>query len=106
MVVGRLMRVTNVRAVIAVGVLITAYSLWQMTGWTAQVAPSVLIEVTMVQGFGMGFVFLPLQVVAFATLPPQYRADGVVGLNGNDVSLDTERVNAAANAEAALQRNR
>ncbi|HYP63692.1 MAG TPA: flagellar basal body rod protein FlgB [Acidocella sp.] len=32
---------------------------------------------------------------------PQYRTDGVVGLNGNDVSLDTERVNAAANAEAA-----
>jgi flagellar basal-body rod protein FlgB len=31
---------------------------------------------------------------------PQYRTDGVVGLNGNDVSLDTERVDAAANAEA------
>lgn len=31
---------------------------------------------------------------------PLYRADGVVGLNGNDVSLDTERVNAAANGEA------
>jgi flagellar basal-body rod protein FlgB len=30
---------------------------------------------------------------------PQYRTDGVVGLNGNDVSLDTERVNAAANGE-------
>lgn len=32
---------------------------------------------------------------------PQFRADGVVALNGNDVSLDTERVNAAANAEAS-----
>ncbi|WP_297494958.1 flagellar basal body rod protein FlgB [Acidocella sp.] len=31
---------------------------------------------------------------------PLYRSDGVVGLNGNDVSLDTERVNAAANGEA------
>jgi len=31
---------------------------------------------------------------------PQYRTDGVVALNGNDVSLDTERVNAAANGEA------
>jgi flagellar basal-body rod protein FlgB len=31
---------------------------------------------------------------------PQYRSDGVVGLNGNDVSLDTERVDAAANGEA------
>ncbi len=31
---------------------------------------------------------------------PQYRTDGVVGLNGNDVSLDAERVNAVANGEA------
>lgn len=31
---------------------------------------------------------------------PQYRTDGIVALNGNDVSLDTERVNAAANGEA------
>jgi len=30
----------------------------------------------------------------------QYRTDGVVALNGNDVSLDTERVDAAANGEA------
>lgn len=35
-----------------------------------------------------------------ADAPAQYRTDGVVGLNGNDVSLDTERVNAAANGEA------
>jgi flagellar basal-body rod protein FlgB len=31
---------------------------------------------------------------------PQYRRDGVVGLNGNDVSLDNERIEAAANGEA------
>lgn len=35
-----------------------------------------------------------------ASTAPQYRTDGVVGLNGNDVSLDTERVEAAANGEA------
>ena len=30
---------------------------------------------------------------------PQYRQDGVVGLNGNDVSLDSERVEAAQNGQ-------
>lgn len=30
----------------------------------------------------------------------QYRADATVGLNGNDVDLDSERVEAAANGEA------
>jgi flagellar basal-body rod protein FlgB len=33
---------------------------------------------------------------------PQYRADATVALNGNDVSLDTERVEAAANGESML----
>ena len=30
----------------------------------------------------------------------EYRADATVGLNGNDVALDSERVEAAANGEA------
>ncbi len=30
---------------------------------------------------------------------PQYRQDGIVGLNGNDVSLDSERVEAAQNGQ-------
>lgn len=33
---------------------------------------------------------------------PLYRADGTVGLNGNDVSLDAERVEAAANGEQMM----
>jgi flagellar basal-body rod protein FlgB len=33
---------------------------------------------------------------------PLYRADATVGLNGNDVSLDQERVEAAQNGEALL----
>jgi flagellar basal-body rod protein FlgB len=33
---------------------------------------------------------------------PEYRADATVGLNGNDVSLDAERVESAANGEALV----
>ena len=39
---------------------------------------------------------------AGASAAPLYRADGTMGLNGNDVSLDTERVEAAANGEQML----
>src|SRR5690606_13111677 len=35
-----------------------------------------LAETTFIQGMGLGFIFIPLQVVAFATLAPQFRADG------------------------------
>ena len=37
-----------------------------------------------------------------ASAAPLYRADGTVGLNGNDVSLDAERVEAAANGEQMM----
>lgn len=34
-----------------------------------------------------------------AQATPEYRADATVGLDGNDVSLDAERVEASQNAE-------
>ena len=37
-----------------------------------------------------------------ATPSAEYRADATVGLNGNDVSLDAERVESAANGEALV----
>lgn len=43
---------------------------------------------------------LASQLGAVGGTSPEYRTDGVVGLNGNDVSLDTERVDASANGEA------
>ncbi len=36
---------------------------------------------------------------AAAPADPQYRANATVGLDGNDVSLDAERIEAAANGE-------
>ena len=35
-----------------------------------------LHRVTFVQGLGMGLVFVPMNLVAFATLAPQFRTDG------------------------------
>jgi DHA2 family multidrug resistance protein len=35
-----------------------------------------LIIAIVMQGFGLGFVFIPLQVIAFATLAPGLRTDG------------------------------
>jgi|GEM_PF-6722117 len=36
-----------------------------------------LVWTGMLQGFGLGFVFVPLSTIAYATLPAQYRAEGV-----------------------------
>ncbi len=73
---GRLADRVDPRAVMLAGVAIMAWSLHDMTGWTPEVDQWHLMLVTAVQGFGLGFIFIPLQVVAFATLPPTLRTDG------------------------------
>jgi DHA2 family multidrug resistance protein len=35
-----------------------------------------IVITIVVQGVGLGLIFIPLQVLAFATLPAQYRTDG------------------------------
>jgi MFS transporter, DHA2 family, multidrug resistance protein len=47
-----------------------------MTSWTPDVAQWRIMVTIVVQGAGLGFLFIPLQVLAFATLPGQYRTDG------------------------------
>jgi DHA2 family multidrug resistance protein len=46
-----------------------------MTTWTPDMPASLITTTLVIQGFCMGFVFNPMTVVAFATLPPQFRAD-------------------------------
>jgi DHA2 family multidrug resistance protein len=58
-----------------VGVLLIAGALWDMARWTPDVDLWRLSIVTMIQGAGISFVFIPLQVVGFATLDPALRTD-------------------------------
>ena len=73
---GRLSSRMDPRVLMAGGILALAWSMWEMTGWTPDVSQWTIVMTIMVQGAGLGFVFLPLQVLAFATLPSQYRTDG------------------------------
>jgi hypothetical protein len=60
----------------AVGILLLVWSIWEMTGWTPDISQTTLVLTILVQGFGLGFLFIPLQVIAFATLPVMLRTDG------------------------------
>jgi MFS transporter, DHA2 family, multidrug resistance protein len=73
---GRLASRMDPRFLMAGGVLALAWSMWEMSGWTPDISQGRIVFVIILQGAGLGFVFLPLQVLAFATLPPQYRTDG------------------------------
>jgi len=76
MISGRLAARVDPRLLMALGVLMLLWSLYAATGWTPDIGAKQLILTLMVQGAALGFVFIPLQVVAFATLPPAMRTDG------------------------------
>jgi MFS transporter, DHA2 family, multidrug resistance protein len=79
---GLLMRRgVDARPVVASGFLICAVSLWQMAHWSLAVDETHVIISGLLQGLGMGLVFIPLQVSAFATLRPALRTDGSSLLN-------------------------
>ncbi|HUC18496.1 MAG TPA: DHA2 family efflux MFS transporter permease subunit [Acetobacteraceae bacterium] len=81
MVSGRLSDRMDPRILMVVGVVLLEYSLWLMLGWTPDVAPRAVAWAIVLQGAGLGFVFTPLQVMAFATLPLVFRTDGTALLS-------------------------
>ncbi len=64
------------RAIIFCGFLLTAGSMWYMTRWSLNMDWHPIVYTGLLQGFGMGFVFIPLNGVAFSTLPMRLRTDG------------------------------
>ncbi len=76
MIVGRLINRVDPRWLIVAGLAFTAVSLGQMSGFTADVSISAIVVSGVLQGIGLGFIFVPLSTIAFATLPPQLRTQG------------------------------
>ncbi|MCA0911178.1 DHA2 family efflux MFS transporter permease subunit [Qipengyuania gaetbuli] len=66
----------DARPVVAAGFAICAFSLWQMSHWSLGVDRFHIVSSGLIQGLGMGLVFIPLNVSAFATLAPRLRTDG------------------------------
>lgn len=71
----------DARPIVASGFLICALSLWLMAHWSLSVDEFHVIVTGLLQGLGMGLVFIPLQVSAFATLPARLRTEGSSLLN-------------------------
>src|SRR6201991_396898 len=76
MLVGRMMKTIEARTLIISGLSLMAGSLFFMTGWTDQTGVPEIIVLSILQGFGLGLVFVPLSTVAFLTLPNHLRTDG------------------------------
>ena len=81
MVVGRLTGKVDARMIMAVGLSLTAFSLWQMTHFDLLMGERPIIISGILQGFGIGLSYVPLSTLAFGTLPASLRNEGTAFFN-------------------------
>jgi DHA2 family multidrug resistance protein len=74
--VGKLTGRVDTRLLLAIGLGLTAWSFYAMTGWTPDVSQMTIVGVGVIQGIGLGFLFVPLSVVTLSTLAPELRTEG------------------------------
>ncbi|MDX2203235.1 MAG: DHA2 family efflux MFS transporter permease subunit [Hyphomicrobiaceae bacterium] len=75
---GRLMGALGAQALLLAGLALSAAGLYESIYFSPDTTVSHLVWVGIVQGVGLGFMFVPLNTVALASLPPAYRTDGTV----------------------------
>ncbi len=73
--VGRLVAKIDPRYLVAFGTIIMGYSLYMMTEFDVVMGSGPILISGFIQGVGMGFVFVPLNSLAFATINAKYRVD-------------------------------
>jgi len=76
MLVGRLLKWFDPRLLVFIGLACSSWALNEMVYFTPDISASTLVWNSVIQGVGLGFVFVPLNTVAFGTLPPAWRTDG------------------------------
>jgi DHA2 family multidrug resistance protein len=81
LIAGRLTSKMDARILVAIGVVLMGISLWMMTGFAIDQPSWPVISSGVVQGLGLGLIFVPLQTLAFATLPARDRTTGAALLN-------------------------
>ena len=78
---GRLVGKVDSRMLVGLGVTLMAASLYLMTGFAIDQPSRPVIVSGVVQGLGLGLIFVPLQSLAFETLGPRMRTTAASLLN-------------------------
>jgi DHA2 family multidrug resistance protein len=74
-IVGRMLGTRDARPFMLFGLALATLAQWLMVGWNDDVSSSAIAINGVLQGFGLGFVFTPLNTVAFATLSRELRTE-------------------------------
>ncbi len=66
------------RKVLAIGLVTAVFALWQMAHFDLSMTSMPIMTSGVVQGFGVGLLFAPLNTLAYATLSPIHRTEGTI----------------------------
>jgi DHA2 family multidrug resistance protein len=73
-----LMRLIGPRRVLFVGILVAMVALWMMSKFDLSMTASPIMTSGVVQGFGVGLLFAPLNTLAYVSLNPIHRTEGTI----------------------------
>ena len=76
LVAGRLLGKIEARMLLFAGFVISALALYMMMKYTIVLSRADIVWPGVIQGFGLGLVFVPLSSVSFSSLSAELRADG------------------------------
>jgi DHA2 family multidrug resistance protein len=78
---GRITGKVDPRLLIGAGLVSLAVVNWEMAHWTAEVGAWPIVWTGLVQGAGAGIMLVPVQVIAFPSLPAAQRTEGAAVFN-------------------------
>jgi DHA2 family multidrug resistance protein len=81
LIAGRATGKIDARLLVGTGVILMGVSLYMMTGFAIEQPARPVIVSGVVQGLGLGLIFVPLQTLAFETLSARFRTTGAALLN-------------------------
>ncbi|HKX91662.1 MAG TPA: DHA2 family efflux MFS transporter permease subunit [Sphingomicrobium sp.] len=81
LIAGRLTGRIDARLLVGIGVVLMGVSLHMMTGFAIDQPSTPVVTSGVVQGLGLGLIFVPLQTLAFETLSARFRTTGAALLN-------------------------
>ena len=73
--VGRLIGRVDTRLILFVGLSLSTLALWQMSQFDLSMGAMPIMISGVIQGLGIGLIFVPLSTLAFATLAPRHRPE-------------------------------
>jgi DHA2 family multidrug resistance protein len=99
-------RGVDLRLTMSIGILVTAFSLREMAHWSLDVDTTTIVVTSFIQGLGFGLVFIPINVLAFATLPPSQRTEASSIMNlfrgvGSSIGISAVTVLLARNMQVS-----